>query len=79
MGPDAQGPEDGVIGLNQFTYALGGEPWVGGQAAIGAMLRVSLGLTLLHAAARRPGDEDRSVLHAIFGCTPKKPVYRKVR
>ncbi len=46
-----------LIGANQFIYVAMGEAGIGLQAAVAAVLRLTLGLALLHAAGRRSADE----------------------
>jgi diguanylate cyclase (GGDEF)-like protein/PAS domain S-box-containing protein len=48
-----------MIGLNQYLFAIGGEPVLGLQSTIGAALRLLLGISLLHAALRRASIESR--------------------
>ncbi len=48
-----------LIGVNQFIYVVAGDPGLGVQATTGAVLRLTLGLALLHAAASRSTDESR--------------------
>jgi diguanylate cyclase (GGDEF)-like protein/PAS domain S-box-containing protein len=48
-----------LIGATQFIYVVWGEPGLAPQATIAAVLRLSLGLALLHAAVSRSADESR--------------------
>ncbi|MEO8154997.1 MAG: EAL domain-containing protein [Rhizobacter sp.] len=48
-----------LIGANQFTYVVAGEQGVAAQAGTAAVLRVALGLALLHAAVSRSAEESR--------------------
>jgi diguanylate cyclase (GGDEF)-like protein/PAS domain S-box-containing protein len=48
-----------LIGINQLTYVIVGEQGVAVQAAVAAVLRLTLGLALLHAAVRRSTEETR--------------------
>ena len=46
-----------LIGVNQFIFVVWGPPGITVQATVAAMLRLTLGLALLHAAVRRSHDE----------------------
>lgn len=48
-----------VLSLNHFQYPLLGPAAAPRQATLGGLLRLALGLTLLHAAVRRSADESR--------------------
>nr|WP_254704929.1 sensor domain-containing diguanylate cyclase [Pseudomonas corrugata] len=55
-----------LLGLNQFTYAVGGETLLAQQASVAAGLRLVLGIGLLHAALYRASIESsrlREQLH----------------
>ncbi|MCP1446025.1 diguanylate cyclase (GGDEF)-like protein/PAS domain S-box-containing protein [Pseudomonas sp. GGS8] len=55
-----------LLGLNQFTYAVGGEALLAQQACVAAGLRLVLGIGLLHAALYRASIESsrlREQLH----------------
>ncbi|HET7792044.1 MAG TPA: bifunctional diguanylate cyclase/phosphodiesterase [Rhizobacter sp.] len=48
-----------LVGLNQFIYVVAGEAGLGLQLTIAAVLRLTLGLSLLHAAVSRSLDESK--------------------
>ncbi len=48
-----------LIGANQFTFVVAGAAGVPVQATIAAVLRLTLGLALLHAAVSRSAEESR--------------------
>ncbi|MBC7992585.1 MAG: GGDEF domain-containing protein [Rhizobacter sp.] len=48
-----------LIGANQFTYVVWGEAGLGAQATLAGVLRLTLGLALLHAAGSRSAEESR--------------------
>jgi len=48
-----------LVGANQFLFVVMGEPGLGLQLAIAGVLRLTLGLSLLHAAVSRSLDESR--------------------
>ena len=48
-----------LIGVNQFTFVVAGETALAVQASVAAVLRLTLGLALLHAAVSRSADESR--------------------
>ncbi|MEO6033169.1 MAG: EAL domain-containing protein, partial [Burkholderiaceae bacterium] len=50
-----------LVGLNQFTWVVFGEVALVWQASIGTVLRLTLGLALLHAAITRSVDGARRV------------------
>ena len=50
-----------LVGLNQFTWVVFGDPSLGWQASVGTALRLMLGLALLHAAITRSVAEARRV------------------
>ncbi len=46
-----------LVGANQFVFVVMGEPGLGVQLAVAGVLRLTLGLSLLHAAVSRSLDE----------------------
>lgn len=48
-----------LVGANQFVFVVAGEPGLGVQLAMAGVLRLTLGLALLHAAVSRSLDESR--------------------
>jgi diguanylate cyclase (GGDEF)-like protein len=48
-----------LVGANQFIFVVAGESGLGVQLTIAAVLRLTLGLSLLHAAVTRSLDESR--------------------
>jgi diguanylate cyclase (GGDEF)-like protein/PAS domain S-box-containing protein len=48
-----------LIGANQFIFVVAGEAGLSIQATIAAVLRLTLGLALLHAAVSRSAEESR--------------------
>ncbi|HEX3140922.1 MAG TPA: bifunctional diguanylate cyclase/phosphodiesterase [Rhizobacter sp.] len=48
-----------MVGANQFIFVVAGEGGLGLQLTIAAVLRLTLGLSLLHAAVTRSLDESR--------------------
>jgi diguanylate cyclase (GGDEF)-like protein/PAS domain S-box-containing protein len=48
-----------MVGANQYIFVVAGEAGLGVQLAIAGVLRLVLGLTLLHTAVTRSSDESR--------------------